>query len=52
MERCPKNDRACVVSVDIPLFDAPWGGLRVEDGYLIRGDGWELLTMAAIDLSV
>jgi Xaa-Pro aminopeptidase len=28
-----------VVSVDIPLFDAPWGGLRVEDGYLIREDG-------------
>ena len=24
-----------VVSVDIPMFNAPWGGLRVEDGYLM-----------------
>jgi Xaa-Pro aminopeptidase len=32
-----------VVSVDIPVFNAPWGGLRVEGGYLIRGDGCEKL---------
>jgi Xaa-Pro aminopeptidase len=24
-----------VLSVDIPMFNAPWGGLRVEDGFLI-----------------
>ncbi len=30
-----------VISVDIPLFDAPWGGLRVEDGFLITESGAE-----------
>ena len=38
-----------VVSVDIPLFDAPWGGLRVEDGYLVRKDGCEWLSRTTID---
>jgi Xaa-Pro aminopeptidase len=38
-----------VVSVDIPLFDAPWGGLRVEDGYLVRKDGCEWLSKTEID---
>lgn len=32
-----------VVSVDIPMFNAPWGGLRVEDGYLITATGVERL---------
>lgn len=32
-----------IISVDIPLFDAPWGGLRVEDGYRISVDGVERL---------
>ncbi|MCX6648361.1 MAG: Xaa-Pro peptidase family protein [Candidatus Bathyarchaeota archaeon] len=32
-----------VISVDIPVFNAPWGGLRVEDGYLITRDGCEKL---------
>lgn len=32
-----------VISVDIPLFNAPWGGLRVEDGYLIGASGAEPL---------
>jgi Xaa-Pro aminopeptidase len=32
-----------VVSVDIPVFNAPWGGLRVEDGYLITKNGCEKL---------
>jgi len=27
-----------VLSIDIPVFDAPWGGLRIENGYLI-GEG-------------
>jgi Xaa-Pro aminopeptidase len=33
-----------VVSVDIPLFNAPWGGLRVEDGYLITPEKAERLS--------
>jgi Xaa-Pro aminopeptidase len=28
-----------VISIDIPLFNAPWGGLRIEDGYLITASG-------------
>jgi Xaa-Pro aminopeptidase len=32
-----------VISIDIPLFDAPWGGLRIEDGYLITATGAEKL---------
>lgn len=32
-----------VISIDIPLFNAPWGGLRIEDGYLITEDGAEPL---------
>lgn len=35
-----------IISVDIPLFDAPWGGLRVEDGYRIGADGVERLSQA------
>ena len=32
-----------VISIDIPMFDTDWGGLRVEDGYLITEDGSERL---------
>ena len=32
-----------IISVDIPLFDAPWGGLRVEDGFRITEAGDERL---------
>jgi len=32
-----------VISIDIPLFNAPWGGLRIEDGYLITATGAEPL---------
>ena len=32
-----------IISVDIPMFNAPWGGLRVEDGYLITNQGAERL---------
>jgi Xaa-Pro aminopeptidase len=28
-----------VLSIDVPLFHAPWGGLRYEDTYLITGTG-------------
>ena len=33
-----------VLSIDIPVFDAPWGGLRIENGYLIGETGAESLT--------
>ena len=36
-----------VISVDIPVFNAPWGGLRVEEGYLIKKDGCERLSKIA-----
>jgi Xaa-Pro aminopeptidase len=32
-----------VLSIDVPLFHAPWGGLRYEDGYLITTTGAEPL---------
>ena len=35
--------RARILSIDVPLFHAPWGGLRYEDGYLITESGAELL---------
>src|SRR5699024_3490251 len=30
-----------VFSIDIPLFFAPWGGLRYESGYVIGANGAE-----------
>ena len=32
-----------VISIDIPMFNTPWGGLRIENGYLITADGAEPL---------
>jgi len=32
-----------IISVDIPMFNAPWGGLRIENGYLITPTGAEPL---------
>jgi Xaa-Pro aminopeptidase len=32
-----------VISIDIPVFNAAWGGLRVEDGFLITRTGAERL---------
>jgi Xaa-Pro aminopeptidase len=32
-----------VISIDIPMFNTPWGGLRVENGYLITRGGAEPL---------
>lgn len=32
-----------VISIDIPMFNTPWGGLRIEDGYLITAGGAEPL---------
>jgi len=35
-----------VMSVDIPLFNASWGGLRVEDGYLVTQSGAKKLSQS------
>lgn len=32
-----------IISIDIPLFNAPWGGLRIEDGFIITATGAERL---------
>ena len=32
-----------IISVDIPMFNASWGGLRIEDGYLMTDSGVEKL---------
>ncbi|MBN2047237.1 MAG: aminopeptidase P family protein [Anaerolineaceae bacterium] len=32
-----------IISIDIPMFNTPWGGLRVENGYRITADGAEPL---------
>lgn len=36
-------EKDMIVSIDIPLFNAPWGGLRIENGYLVTGAGAEPL---------
>ncbi len=28
-------EKGMIVSVDIPMFNTPWGGIRIEDGYLV-----------------
>ena len=35
-----------VISIDIPMFNTAWGGLRVEDGFLVTSDGAERLSTA------
>jgi len=32
-----------IISIDIPMFNTSWGGLRIEDGYRITEDGAERL---------
>ena len=39
-------EKDMVISIDIPLFEAPIPGVRVEDGYLITADGNIRLTNA------
>jgi Xaa-Pro aminopeptidase len=40
----PANlEKDMVISIDIPMFNTPWGGLRIEDGYLITDSGAEQL---------
>lgn len=36
-------EEGMVISIDIPLFNAPWGGLRIEDGYLVTASGAQRL---------
>lgn len=38
-----------VVSVDVPLFFAPWGGMRYEDGYHVTAAGPVKLTASALE---
>lgn len=38
-----KLKQEMIISIDIPLFNAPWGGLRIEDGYVITPTGAERL---------
>jgi Xaa-Pro aminopeptidase len=36
-------DQGMAISIDIPMFNASWGGLRVEDGFLVADTGAERL---------
>ena len=36
-------DENMIISIDIPMFNASWGGLRIEDGYLLHADSTEKL---------
>jgi Xaa-Pro aminopeptidase len=36
-------EKDMIISIDIPMFNAPWGGLRIENGYLITAEGAEPL---------
>ncbi len=38
-----KIKKDMIISVDIPLFNTPWGGLRIEDGYRVTESGAERL---------
>jgi Xaa-Pro aminopeptidase len=41
-----------VISIDIPMFNTAWGGLRVEDGFLVTKDGAERLSTAPSRIAV
>ena len=41
-----------IISIDIPLFNTPWGGLRIEDGYRITATGAEKLHNTPYKISV
>lgn len=36
-------EKNMVLSIDVPLFNASWGGLRYEDGFLVTENGAERL---------
>ena len=40
-----KLEEGMTISVDIPVFGAPWGGFRLEDGYLVTANGAERLNL-------
>jgi len=39
-----------VISIDVPVFNAPWGGLRIEDGYVITASGAEPLNRTPYEI--
>lgn len=39
-----------VISIDIPVFNTPWGGLRIEDGYVITASGAEPLNRTPYEI--
>jgi Xaa-Pro aminopeptidase len=39
-----------MISIDVPVFNTPWGGLRIEDGYVITATGREPLNRTPYDL--
>jgi Xaa-Pro aminopeptidase len=43
-------EKDMIISVDIPLFNTPWGGLRIEDGYRITAEDAEPLHHTPYDI--
>lgn len=43
-------EKDMVISIDIPMFNAPWGGLRIENGYLITATGSEPLHQTPVHI--
>ena len=39
-----------VISIDVPVFNAPWGGIRIEDGYVITATGAEPLSRTPYEI--
>jgi Xaa-Pro aminopeptidase len=39
-----------VISIDVPVFNTPWGGLRIEDGYVITASGAEPLNRTPYEI--
>lgn len=39
-----------VISIDVPVFNTPWGGLRIEDGYVITASGAEPLNRTTYEI--
>jgi Xaa-Pro aminopeptidase len=39
-----------VISIDIPMFNTPWGGIRIEDGYAITATGSEPLNRTPYEI--
>ena len=41
-----------VVSVEVPLFNQPWGGFHTEDGCIVRSDGMEMLNNTPLYIEI